>query len=241
MATKEKLKYLSSKVCRELQQSIERNIERYLSGSFLDLAVDADWSINLTVDVDLSPLNALPGAIDNDAKGSVLVWQALGGLLPSLAIEGRIWTRLAHVECLEYSRARWIGQNKGETAAKIIGDHFFGNTRTACRDDNAIGRLWWTAYVAHLALPEDHEKAIAAIWRSADIRSNVIERPWISSRPKLAGAIVRAILEKPGVSKSEEAFREFMKTMNAKGGGMLFEVMTDGEVNSFVKSCIPGA
>jgi hypothetical protein len=236
--SKDKLRYVSAGVSRELQNSISTNLDRYLSGNFDDLAGTGDWAIQLKFEADLEPLANLVKAPDDDAANSLVVWKALSHLPPSLAVEGRIWTRLSHVEGLPYARARWIRANKGQDAVKVIEDHFFGNTRTECRDDNAIGRLWWGAYIAHLAMPTDHEEAIKAIWKTADIRSNIIERSWTSSRPDIAAGILRAIRDRSEVTTSEDAFRDFMKALNAAGGGVLFEQMTQAEIDSFVDSCI---
>jgi hypothetical protein len=236
--TKERLRYVSTGTSRELRKSISLNLDRYVSGNFEDLAGAGDWAIQLKFEADLEPLADLVKAPDDDAANSLLVWKALAHLPPSLAVEGRIWTRLSHVEGLPYARARWIKTNQGEDAVKVIEGHFFGDTRTACRDDNAIGRLWWGAYIAHLAMPTDHEEAVKAIWKTADIRSNIIERSWTSSRPDIGAGIVRAIRNRSEVTASEDAFRDFMKALNAAGGGMLFEQMTQGEIDSFVDSCI---
>lgn len=233
-----KLSYPALRLCDELRRNVSDNLDRYLNGDFLDLADTDDWSIPLSIDVDLDPLKELSANAEDDVKNSMLVWNALSHLNPSLASEGRVWTRLAHVECLEYGRKRWIKATTGQDAVKKIEDHFFASTRTQCRDDNTVGRLWWTAYVAKRAMPDAHEDAVRAIWRSQDIRSNVIERPWIAIRPKLAASIVRAILNTPSVTASEAAFREFMKTVNRFGGGVIFEAMTDGDIDTFVRSCV---
>lgn len=233
------LKYPALRVCEELRKKIAENLDRYLQGDFEDYADTDDWAIPLNLQVDLAPLKLLETNPAGDAENSLLVWQALGELNPSLASEGRIWTRLSHVEGLAYARERWIGGRTGAEAVQVIDGHFFADTRTACRDDNAIGRLWWTAFVAKRAMPDDHEAAVRAIWKTADIRSNVIERPWISSRPRLASAIVRAIITIPDVTASESAFRDFMKAINRLGGGLMFEVMEEPKIDAFIASCVP--
>ncbi|MCL4850426.1 MAG: hypothetical protein KJZ78_03480, partial [Bryobacteraceae bacterium] len=143
----QKLKYPALRVCDGLRKGVAGNLDRYLEGDFEDLAGTDDWAIPLSVDFDPLPLESLVANEADDAKCSMLVWKALGSLPPSLASEGRIWTRLSHVDCLEYARVRWIGQRTGPAAVKVIEDHFFAATRTACRDDNAVGRLWWTSYI----------------------------------------------------------------------------------------------
>jgi hypothetical protein len=213
-----------------------------LSGDFRDLAGCEGWSIPLNLDVDLKPLRNLKHDSTPDAEvlNSLLVWQCLSRLTPSLASEGRIWAQLTHVEALPYCRARWVGKRVGAAAKKSIEVHFFGETRTRCRDDNAIGRLWWNAHIARMAMPDQHQLALKTMLKTADIRSNVIERPWISSRPPIAGGIVRTLVRKPKLGSNEQGFRDFMKSLNRRGGGVLFEVMNESEIDAFMDDCASG-
>lgn len=233
------LKHLSDSVASELYDNVEVNLERYRSGSFTDLTWAPGWSIELTLQVDLEPLVKLDfsAGIETDIANSLLVWDVLGKLPPALACENRIWTRLTHVECLEYSRARWIEGVSEDKLPESIRKHFFADTQTRYRDDNAISRLWWNAYIANLVYPGDFEKALRQILKTADVRSNFIERPWITSRPKLAKAIITAMLEDSWVTVKEQNYRDFMKNINRYGGGVLFETMNDNEISEFVAAC----
>lgn len=234
-----KLKYLSEKVSDELFRNVEANLDRYLTDDFLELARAGDWSIELSLDIDLAPLKELVGDNRSEAevKNSLLVWKTLSRLTPSLATENRIWTRLCHIECLHYARTRWLDKVGSGNGPDNVRKHFFARTLTGYRDDNAIGRLWWNAYIAKSVMPDDIEKALKAILKTADIRSNLVERPWITSRPKLAAGIIRTIIRKPAISEKEEAFRDFMKTLNRRGGGVLFELMNDRDMDSFMDMC----
>lgn len=239
MAT-EKLRYVSTRVDEELRSSVRQNLERYLETGFADLASTEGWAIPLSIDVDLEPLRRLKvdeGA-ESEVLNSLLVWKTLSHLTPSLANEGRIWTRLTHVEGFAYAKARWIAGRTGDQAVRDVETHFFGDTRTHRRDDNAIGRLWWNAYVAKQAMPTAHHDALKAMLKTADVRSNVVERAWTGSRPRIAGAILRAIINNPAVTATEKSFREFMKAVNRNGGGVVFEIMTEAEIDSFLGRCV---
>lgn len=234
-----KLCYLSTPVTEKLEDDVEKNIDRYLTGDFADMAQEEGWSIPTTIEIDPDPLTRLKMGRkpEDEIENALLVWQALARVTPTLASEGRIWTRLTHLDGLAYSRARWLGRKTDLTAADMVRKHFFGDTQTKRRDDNAIGRLWWAAYIARLAMPDDQAGALKAILRSTDTRSNIVERARGSSRPKIAAGIVRAIMREPRVTESESAFREFMKSLNRLGGGVIFEAMADQEIDRFMDGC----
>jgi hypothetical protein len=236
---KQKLKCLSEKTADALYSSIQANIERYKTTDFEDLANAYGWSVELQIHVDLEPLKDLDGdkGAEKEIKNALLVWHALSDLTPSLACENRIWTRLTHLEGLIFSRQRWLKITSDEEIVKSVKDHFFANSRTKWRDDNALSRLWWIAYIASQVPTIDQKTVLQFILEKADFRSNFVERPWISSRPKLAASIIRGMIEDKWVTEKEANYRNFMKQINKYGGGILFEAWNDSELNSFIINC----
>jgi hypothetical protein len=235
----EPLKYLSESKLTELREKAHQNYDRYTGGEFWDLAEENGWSIELDFKIDLDRLRDLNPEVGGtfEAKNSMLVWQTFGGLSPALATEERIWARLAHLECLEFARKRWLkGSSKGEIIANV-NRHFFAGTWTSVRDDHALARLWWNAYIAHLAMPGDVERALTTMLSKADFRSNLVERSRTSSRPMLAAAILRAMISDSRITETEDTFRAFMRTVNKYGGGELFEIMSSQTIDRFVKEC----
>jgi adenine-specific DNA-methyltransferase len=136
-----------------------------------------------------------------------------------------------------WNRKRWLRGSTKEAIVADVGRHFFAGAWTAVRDDHAVARLWWNAYVASLAMPADPERALRIMLSKADIRSNLVERSGTSSRPMLAAAIIRAMISDPRIAETEDGFRVFMRTVNKLGGGELFEVMPSAEVDRFVRAC----
>ncbi len=240
-----KAKFLSERKVLELSNSIPENLERYANGDFLDLERENGWGIETTVvTVDLELLEKLDGrsrTASADIENSLILYTALKGMTPALARDERIWVRLAHIECLDYARARWLSGYTGDALEQRVRDHMFAPNLTAIRDDNALSRLWWNFHIATIADPEDPEGALRLILKTADIRSNFVERAGTLSRKPLARAVVRAMRNDPWITSSEKAFREFMKALNRDGGGILFEALEEEETDRFVTNCIDSA
>jgi len=157
-------------------------------------------------------------------------------MTPALARDERVWVRLCHLECLDYARFRWItGAGKPSDMVRL---HFFASTLPQCRDDNAIGRLWWNAHLAQIACPDDPGRALQQILRKADIRLNLIDRADTSGRAPLAQGILRKLEREPWLDSHEQAFRDFMLAINRNGGGILFEALSDEDVDKFLDDCI---
>lgn len=236
--------YVGQAVADQLWDGVRVNLQRYLSGDFEDLVAAGNWSIPLRKEFDPAPLESLSPQVGMEAElaNSQLVWEALGtALTPSLARENRIWIRLSHVECLEFARKRWLSKGSEEAIEKSVKTHFFANTRTAARDDHAIARLWWNGWIARQVSPADPDSVLRLILSSADIRSNLVERPWMFARPALASGIVRMMEADSWLLSSEINFREFTKAANLLGGGVAFEIMTVNEVDAFLRRCLTKA
>lgn len=244
-----KLHYLSVLAEETLFEQVGNNLARYRGDGFRDCAGDFGWNLEMTLEADFEPLEKLSfkPEVDSQSKAksdfnnSLLVWKALHILSPSLAREKRFWARLSHVECFEYTKARWLSDADDEKAAKSIRTHFFARGLTGCRDDNSLGRLWWSAYIAKMALPSDQERALELIYSSADVRSNLIERPGTASRPIISAAILRALSKDSWLTDREINFRAFMKDLNLHGGGLVFEALGDDVLEAFMASCIERA
>lgn len=237
--------YVGQQVADALKHDVEENLERYRKGDFSDLEEAGNWRIPLSIGAEVEVLADLvpeTGA-EIELANSVLVGKTLAGLTPSLAREERLWIRLSHVEALKYARGRWLKKEMSDDAAlKRVKAHFFAPSLTGCRDDHAVARLWWNYHIAGKIMPDDPERALAAILARADIRLSLVERPGIGARPVLAKGVV-LMLEEPGtgLKDDERLFRAFMKRLNLKGAGIVFEVWPENRVQDFMKKCLEEA
>lgn len=238
-----RLKYLSDAALSQLRAGIASNKDRYRGEGFGELSDDPAWDIGLGIEFDNELLATLDRSVPRqvaaiDLENSRIVGKALEQLTLALANEERIWVRLAHLEGFEYSRARWLDSETDADLPNAVETHMFASTQTGIRDDHALSRLWWNYRIARTCMPEDVDGALNLILKSADIRSNFVERIWMTSRQGIASAVLRAMKSDPWITGGEQNFRQFMKTVNRLGGGIVFEVLNAGETDRFVAECV---
>jgi len=236
-----KLPHLSEVRLEQLRAEVEKNIDRYRGNGFADLIREPGWSIDIDLDLDPTELQLLDGS-DNraatDLNNSRIVARVLRDLSPSLANEERIWVRLSHVEAFSYCRDRWLrGLQDPQAVTDAVRLHLFSRTRTGVRDDHAISRLWWNGYIARYCYPQDPDRGLELLLTTADVRQALVERPWLTIRRRLATGVFRSMENDSFVLSSGRSFREFMKAINLLGGGIVFEAMTDTEIDAFLTRC----
>jgi hypothetical protein len=193
-----------------------------------DIALGIEYDEALLATLDKSAPNAIAAI---DLANSRIVGRALASLTPTLANEERIWVRLSHVEAFEYSRARWLDGKKDEDLPDLVKDHLFAPTQTGIRDDHALSRLWWNYEIARTCAPDNVDSALALILKTADIRSNFVERIWMTSRQSIASSVPGVMESDPWVTGAEANFRIFMKSLNRLGGGIVFEALDKAETD----------
>jgi hypothetical protein len=121
-----------------------------------------------------------------------------------------------------------------------IRSHFFASGLPGCRDDNAIGRLWWNTHIAKLASPNDVELALRRLLARANIRLQVIDRADTAFRQPLIAGIVR-LLEDNWFASYDAAVADFMFEVNKASGGIIFEALAEDDVDKHLAYCLSAA
>ena len=233
------IKLLSATIVESLSKSIPENIGRYASGDFADLAKSAGWQIE-TMTATWNPAIAEgldpSGAPQAEVENSLRIYRGMEGMTPALAREERLWARLCHVECLEYARSRWL--TKSENFVNQINTHFFAPSLVGCRDDNAIGRLWWNGHVAALACPENMELGLRVLLKRANFRLQIVDRADTAFRQPLIAGIVRILESQKWFDSDDAAIAHFMREVNKRSGSVLFEAMSSAGVDAHLMRCL---
>lgn len=239
----ENLKYLSEKEHESLLSHYQDNRDKYLNGDFKDLIGSYGWNMEIKdIQVNFQHFEDLDASSDSselDVENSFAVWRALSNITPTVATDSRIWTRISHSEGFEFTRKRWLllrNFKNDKDIDKSIRKHFFATGRTQYRDDNAIARLWWSAWIAHQINPDNPRSVLETLFNRADTRSNIIERPGIATRAKLVKPLIEVIDQHWPLSERE--VREFMIAVNLYGGGIVFEALSDSDIDRFLEKCL---
>jgi hypothetical protein len=186
----------------------------------------------------------LPGSdVTHDFVNAQKLFSALPGLTPSQAADPRLWTTLSLTAYWDYAKSRYpitgaglfgrLRKNDLRTQAERLAEaqqnwvrsHYFAGTPRVRLRDNAISRLWWMAHYAN-GFPGHNSSEVleVLIGPNQDVmRTLVSDRPWISSSPNLATAIIEILLEDSTFAKrpAEErryGFRRFLRHVDLLAG-----------------------
>lgn len=118
-----------------------------------------------------------------------------------------------------------------------FGAIFFAPGFPGCRDDNAIGRLWWNGHIAELACPDDIDLGLTRLLARANIRLQVIERADTAFRQPLVSGVVR-LLGDSWFETSDPAVADFMFEVNKRSGGIVFEALNTEEIDDHLARCL---
>lgn len=237
--TAEPMKLLSAAVLEKLSKEIEQNSERYKSGDFLALAKESGWAIESSFsewDPSIASTLDPSGTPTAEVRNSLLIYQGLKGMTPAFAREERLWARLCHVECLEFARKRWLPEK--EDVVSPVRLHFFATGLTGCRDENAIGRLWWNGHLASLASPDNIEEGLQRLLSRANIRLQIMDRSDTAFRQPLVSGIFRLLGTEQWFNSYDAAIADFMYEVNKRSGGIVFEAFEEKEVDLHLEACL---
>lgn len=235
------VKFVSADVAARLFNSIQENLDRYVSGDFADQARELGWGLETQhAFIDPGFVNGLTASRDPEAEiaNSLNIYRSIRGMTPALARDERIWVRLCHIEAIGYARARWIGDTN---PVRDIELHFFASGLPQCRDDNALGRLWWNGYLASVIDPMKPERVLRQMLKRANIRLQFVDRANTSFRIPLARGLIRLLEDEPWLDSHDRAFENFIRVLDRNGGGKVYEASSDTEIDAFLRKNLPAA
>jgi len=227
------IKLLRASAVAKLFNDVGKNLDLYRGGLFSDLLEDSSLFIDSNCGLDIQEaikVSCVAGD-QNEVQCCVHLSNGLSGVTAYLARDERLWTRLSHIEFIEYVRVRWPIPADNEKAVAHVKKHFFAKGARGIERDNAISRLWWMTEICKKVEGLTLDEALTAFLYQSDVRANIVERPTTSQNSSLLSAVVNKLHQSYEGDKSlygREKFRSVMKNLNIEGGVRLLEVL-DGK------------
>jgi hypothetical protein len=165
-----------------------------------------------------------------DFENSIALHEALNGLEPYFAADGRLWGSLCHGRFWRYMRKRWpvAGEDRNEP---FVREHYFvlaNSDRWLIR--NGIGRLWWYAYLTHDTTRADPYELTRVLLSKLDIARGLLERSWGSNR-----VILNAFLEfLQANSLSRDTCRALFRAITFLGGVTILDLLTGDDIKAYL-------
>ena len=140
----------------------------------------------------------------------------------------------------DYVRGRWLKDRptSDQDAVRRVGNHFFATGNRGLIRDNGVSRLWWLGRVAHDVAPDNPRKFLDILLHRQDVRSALIERPSVSMNRTVLKVVFRVMEEFWDGDQSlfaRERFREWMVSLNRRGGVILLDAIPEGALYQLVR------
>ena len=227
-----------------LDKNVVDNLNRYRKGDFSDVLKEQKL---LTVDEELNTsffgeLICTNKATD-DYENSILIWRNLK-ISPRLAREARFWCYLTHTHGLEYTRARYPLINGDEKDIKSIQAHFLvSNELRGIDRDNALSRLWISAFIASKVEGLDFETALKVLLYQTDFREQLIGHPTIMRSQRTLNEVMRCAKKILIDDNNTEFFQRkdhkgqyktWFHLLDVEGGRKLLDALSPSELSALV-------
>ena len=236
--------FRSRKSVKTLTDNVEHNLATYKNGDFAEF-LSTQYYATIDSDFDESVLeNELICSKDpaHDHDNALLLWRMLK-ITPHIARELRFWILLTHSVGLAYTRARWpLGGDKTKNI-RIIKDHYLATDHLrGLERNNALSRLWMSAYIASQVKSLNLGTALDILLRNTDFRANVVERVGLNRSLHVLDAII--MCTKRILDEGDEDFitrrggnapyRQWLIELNLEGGQKLLDAMDKAELEKLV-------
>lgn len=189
--------------------------------------------------------------IDSDlTKGEVefanckIIYQHLSFLTESQACDERLWAGLCHSVYYEYLRKRWdygtkLPEDQKNTVSNIKSRFFFAGGKRAGMFRNSISKYWWVGrntYDPSNANPFEKLDIIGSNDITSKI-SDIFHSNNFSANPVILNGIVKAFKnfnDKKIPLSHREHIRSSMKLLNAVGGGIVLDCLSEDEIAKII-------
>lgn len=189
----------------------------------------------------LAPIGESTG--EADFENCKRLYTNLRKISESQASDERLWAGLCNSTFYGYLRTRWKyaqarPMDAAKDAQKIISRYFYLGGR-AGKFRNTLSRCWWVGYITFDSESSDHWRNLEIIG-AEDFLSKVNEffyNNLFCANPGIIRGICNGLLfyrEKKQKILVREHIRPTMQYMNALGGGILLDGLSDDDISKIV-------
>ena len=228
-----------------LERDTKKHLENYRKGEFSKI-IDTEPLLMIDTNIDMRFLEELKHSnkASDDYQNSILIWENLK-ISPRLAREARLWSYLTHTHGLKYARARYPLGNSDEVDLKSILSHFHVNNELRGIDrDNALSRLWVSAYIASKVEDLEFKTALKVLLHQTDFREQLIGHPTIMRSSRTLNRVM-CFAKKILIDDENEQFfqrkdhkgqyKKWFHLLDEVGGHILLDSLNETELSKLIE------
>ncbi len=189
-------------------------------------------------DFELMPINDKKGELD--LENCKILYSKLINLSESQASDERLWAGLCNGTFYNYVRIRWNYPNmKFKTpekdASALLSRFFFSGSTRSGFYRNTLAKYWWVGHSTYEANKQNKFELLDALGPE-DFSTKVTDLFYsntFASNPTITRGICKAwrIFSDRGIKLlTRDYFRPALQYMNALGGGILLDVLSEEEI-----------
>lgn len=214
----EDIKVFTYDYLNDLQSTIEvqERFEDYFANlfSYEERFPKGFSGVTLSDDFELK----LPKSGNNfDLGNSILLYENLKGIHPTIASDSRLWTYMTHVRFWKYMRSRWPVEDLKDPKGRIMDRYHLKYLKLESLTRNGISRLWWYVHLTKDESYSDKYKLTKVLLSRADITVGILERSF-GSNSNIRKGLLEFLDENVDIKNSEEKSRELFRQLNLLGG-----------------------
>ena len=236
--------FRSTRPLKNLSTNVKKNIDLYRTGNFSDFLTDKNYFIidetfqNKDLDELIHGQNS-----SHDLENSLLVWNKLK-ITPRIFREARFWTVLTHGICLDYVRSRWpLGENIEKNIKQIKTHYLVPGAPRGLERDNALSRLWMSAYVASKVKSLKLEEALKILVFQTDFREGIVGRPTVLKSHRVLDAVMttakRILYDEDDKNffrrkNNDGPYKRWLVELNLEGSTRLLDAFSESDLKKLV-------
>lgn len=195
-------------------------------------------------DFKLESINSGKSKGEVDLNNCKIIYNNLQFLTESQACDERLWAGLCHSVYYDYLRKRWdygtkLPEDQKNTVSNIKSRFFFAGDKRAGMFRNSISKYWWVGrntYDPSNANPFEKLDIIGSNDITSKI-SDIFHSNNFSANPVILNGIVKAFKnfnDKKIPLSHREHIRSSMKLLNAVGGGIVLDCLSEDEIAKII-------